>query len=526
VFSYPVKVFSLFLLTFFTLLFIIEFINNPIFGIYDKGAFIMRRKKSIAVLFSLFAITSLSALALTSCSDNAVFEEIFDENGESTHTARLVSLSGTKHYTVPETWNEMPVVEIGENALNSCGQLVSITIPACVENICLQSFHFGLRIESVNYLGSEHYKSQDGVLFSGDGKTLLYYPRAKRDVSYTTPDGVENIASQAFAELKYLSELTIGDSVTEMEAFAVDTVLSNGTSNFRKLSIAADFLGNQSEIEDDYQFCVSGPIIELDIYKGAFIPDEALLRFENNLEKVTLPENLLSIGNDFRNDGLKELVLPETVQTIGDNFCMNTKITEMTLPSSLRTLGGGSFGNCDLLTELTIPDSVEIDTSRIDCFGGGGLRSVTGSLKVLDKLAFDALFDLETVTVTKLAPQNDEHLYQLGGKHVIFGEAVTSIPSELLHLINDVKKVSFLGNLRSIYAPFIDYSSVTEIYLPASVTHVEADAINARGGQSLTVYCYGAEGSFTVNEAELENVTFVWNYVDPEPDPETSEQGE
>ena len=47
------------------------------------------------------------------------------------------------------------------------------------------------------------YKSIDGVLFSKDGKKLIWYPPTKNEgKSYTVPNSVKTIASRAFYQAK------------------------------------------------------------------------------------------------------------------------------------------------------------------------------------------------------------------------------------------------------------------------------------------------------------------------------------
>ena len=61
-------------------------------------------------------------------------------------------------------------------------------------------------VESVNVdKDNPKYMSEDGILFSKDKKTILYYPRQKNiGGSYTIPETVEKIAEHAFnnAQLK------------------------------------------------------------------------------------------------------------------------------------------------------------------------------------------------------------------------------------------------------------------------------------------------------------------------------------
>ena len=95
------------------------------------------------------------------------------------------------------------------NAFRGCTSLTSIN--ADTENQC--------------------YKSIDGVLFSKDGKTLLQFPRGKKETDYTIPNSVGSIGSSAFAGCTGLTSITIPDSVTSIgrSAFAGCTSLKEVT---------------------------------------------------------------------------------------------------------------------------------------------------------------------------------------------------------------------------------------------------------------------------------------------------------
>ena len=110
--------------------------------------------------------------------------------------------------------------------------LRNINIPASVTNIDDDALSWCEQLESVDVDGANtSYKSQDGVLFTGDGKTLLLFPPAKgvssnrafgaktsnnTAVSYTIPSFVETISSSAFASSR-LTSITIPENVKTIE---------------------------------------------------------------------------------------------------------------------------------------------------------------------------------------------------------------------------------------------------------------------------------------------------------------------
>ena len=111
--------------------------------------------------------------------------------------------------------------------------------------------------------------------------------------------------------------------------------------------------------------------------------------------------SLTNIGGWVFKDclALKSVSLPEGLESIGDSAFRNSGVTGLTLPSTLKTLGGEVFYNADALTgEFVIPDSV---TS----IGTGLFRNASyitsvkfpAGLKELPNMTFGGADSLETL---------------------------------------------------------------------------------------------------------------------------------
>lgn len=117
-------------------------------------------------------------------------------------------------------------------------------------------FYRHQRVKSVEVAEGSMYCVIDGVLYSKDRKTLLYYPPEREGEKYTIPDGVERIFSNAFANTKNLREISFPDSIclideqaflgARFETFKVPPVLLNQderwmiVSTINKLIIGAN----------------------------------------------------------------------------------------------------------------------------------------------------------------------------------------------------------------------------------------------------------------------------------------------
>ncbi len=115
--------------------------------------------------------------------------------------------------TIPDS-----VEAIGEGAFGRCYALTEITLPRSLATFDPLSLHFCRALHAVTVSEeNEAFKTEDGVLFTKDGETLLYYPPAKADTTYTVPEGVTTIAAGAFEECTLMETIVFPDSLQTVE---------------------------------------------------------------------------------------------------------------------------------------------------------------------------------------------------------------------------------------------------------------------------------------------------------------------
>ena len=125
------------------------------------------------------------------------------------------------------------------------------------------------------------YKAEDGVLFSKDGKTLLWYPNGKKDIHYDVPKGVERIEAGAFSN-EYLQTVSLPIGLKSIGHYAF-----SGCTRLQSMAVPLTV----SEIESDaFTFCVSLELLSLpeglDVQKTndtyvKYYPDDAIYRGDN-----------------------------------------------------------------------------------------------------------------------------------------------------------------------------------------------------------------------------------------------------
>lgn len=219
-----------------------------------------------------------------------------------------------KDVVIPEEIDGKPVTEIGKDAfVTSVAE--KIEIHAGIDYIAGENpFVDANRLKEINVSpDNAEYSSQDGILFSKDGKTLLHYPAARGESSYTIPEGVETIGVAALYDCG-LNEIKLPSSLSTLKRHAM-------SYNDKLTSI--DMSGTK--------------IVTLDIMTFAGC---------TALTDVKFPENLIEIGNGAFAEctSLAEVELPENLSIVGQNAFAATAMEKVVIPQSVTDIGYCAFG--------------------------------------------------------------------------------------------------------------------------------------------------------------------------------------
>ena len=150
------------------------------------------------------------------------------------------------------------ITGIGSMAFDNCFHLEKITIPASVTDISEDALWecpslLSLEVDENNTA----YKDIDGNLYTKDGKKLIQYATGKADTSFAVPDGVNVIGRYAFYKEKNLVEITVADSVKNIEDSAFGWCESLTSITF--LGTVAEW----GEITKDYEWNYIVPATEV-----------------------------------------------------------------------------------------------------------------------------------------------------------------------------------------------------------------------------------------------------------------------
>lgn len=172
--------------------------------------------------------------------------------------AMLASCEKLKRIVLP-----LQTTKIEADAFRNCSSLHTIEVPTLVESIETSAGCTALTEINVQ-AGNSHYSSKDGVLLSGDGKSILWFPMGKGG-EYTLPSTVTTVGDYAFRNCR-IETFHFADGLTSIGKYAFynssvkevslpSTVKQIPTGLFQKCAdLTTVHLGKNTEMLGDYVF--------------------------------------------------------------------------------------------------------------------------------------------------------------------------------------------------------------------------------------------------------------------------------
>lgn len=201
------------------------------------------------------------------------------------------------------------VTAISTDLFSSCDRLSEIKLGKSVSDINPMAFYL-LPITNLEiHKDNPHYKSIDSVIYSKDGKTLVFYPCSKQDTVFEVLEGVHTILAKAFNSDRrsQLKVIKLPESINTIEIAAF-----LGLSNVEKIDIDS---ANKTYAVSD------GVLYTKDFKKLVYYPVA-----KSNLS-YTVPNGVETIVmySFYYNRNIKILTLPSTIKNVNLSYCNNLK---------------------------------------------------------------------------------------------------------------------------------------------------------------------------------------------------------
>lgn len=397
-------------------------------SVTDLGAAVFSGCQNLTQAQINAVITALPNELFKNC---AALEEV--NIPDSIETIGNASFSGCKALAEMKLPASLKLID--ENAFASCYSLKSLDVPEGVENIrkfaffdCTSLEHLSLpasltkvgftRIEEIDEEGKEHqynavrllfeqqetklscnslqeieiaegnplYQARNGMVYSKDGKNLIFVPRGVTAVE--VPDGTETIDPYAFFICFKLEKVDLPSSLKTVgyNAFhyceaLTDMTLPEGLEyidnsaffgveswNYGAIPQSVKYIGPYAFYE-----CAAESIIVpeniTEIYEQTFAG------YEVSLKHISLPDNLTKIGNQgfALAKNVEYVILPQKLESIGmESLAVNYTVNYITVPKSVKTIGIEAFKKNTAMTGLYLPSTIESidDDAAYNCAAG------------------------------------------------------------------------------------------------------------------------------------------------------------
>ena len=228
----------------------------------------------------------------------------------------------------------------------------SVEIPAGVTSIPTGIFTNRVKTITVSAENTA-LKAVDNVVYSADGKTLVYYLAGKEDTEFTIPEGVESIVGITNS---FLDVLTVSADVTNISANAF-----SGSTGLQEVNILSETPATIGENAFPASARINVPAGTADAYKSAWSAYAETIFETGVVEKFVVVNGVLTEYNGTD----AEVVLPDNVTSIAANVFRNhPEITKITLPAGLTTIPDYSFYESTSLTHVVFNSTNFADRSQ------------------------------------------------------------------------------------------------------------------------------------------------------------------
>lgn len=332
------------------------------------------------------------------------------------------------------------ILSIGEYAFSGCTSLSQFNFPTALETIEKRAFAF-TAIETVTLPEGVHLLGEEAFWTARLNKVVF-------------PSTLTTISARAFVDCDYLSEIVFPQTITLIEENAF-----NGCRSLKTLILPEGLIGIE---EEAFVFCSELEIIQFPSTLEYI--DSAAFAFCNSLATVNIPGNIKRIG---------PIAIGST--DIGVFWgCVN--LSEVHLAEGIEQIGHFTFSNCRNLTEITIPNSIHFIGSEIFYQCNGVTVTIKAGRTEIPSRFLSSQANIEEV----ILPEGI--IYIREDALAIDDLLRINIPTTLQQIESGVFEWCFDLNVMvdegrtEIPANFFDRLHFKEIYLPASITTIGAEA--------------------------------------------------
>ncbi len=474
---------------------------------------------SLESIFIPASVTSISEVAFSNCTSlsritvdeknenySSVDGVLYDKE-QSTLIVYPIEKQETD-FVIPQS-----VTTIAENAFSGCTYLESITFPAGITDINVSDFRLCKSFKSfIVDENNANYSSVNGVLYNKEQTTLILYPVAKTDISFTVSENVLSIAENAFS---YCSLKNLFILNAECEIFDYNNTINRETtilsySDSKAKDYAKKYYHNFVQIENteviasgacNYNLTwvldISGTLIISGT--GDMGDDTPWHSYSEFINSVIITEGVTSIS-DYAFSSYPSLVnitIADSVTSIAKTAFYNTAFynneenwtdgilyikehlieakfsdeEQCRIKDGTKYISASAFSNTNMPATVVIPDSlIYIGDNAFE--GVLSLENVlfgeNSQLKGVGKEAFKYCSALKTINIPSEVSYIGESAFERSGLEKITfdnGSQLTSINSSVFENCDSLTEIIIPAGITTIYPSAFQFcSSLKNVY--------------------------------------------------------------
>ena len=231
--------------------------------------------------------------------------------------------------------------------------------------------------------------------------------------------------------------------------------------------------------------------------------------YNTTLEKVIMEEGTEIIGEQafFGCTGLSEINLPDTINSVGKFSMSNSKITKLSVPASLKTIGTYAFHNLVELQTVNIPEGVE--TIRYYAFENcKKLETITipSTVTNIENGAFASCNSLIQINL-----KTNNFIYKEGMLLSKDGNRTIFVSKKLLE---NTDTLNIPEGIKSLTVSLESFTNIKNVNIPKSLTYI-AEGYIPRYVENITI-AEGNENFYVENKQLYTGTTLLKSYTGKE----------
>ncbi len=357
------------------------------------------------------------------------------------------------------------ITYIGDWAFYDCKSLESIVVPNSVKKLggykvfrnCINLKLVNSPLMNYDFRTIYPYATEINIT-GGEFIDIFGFSDMESLVKVTLPDTLTEIRYGAFEGCIGLEKIEIPDSVRTIEQNAF-----KGCTNLISVKMPSSWIDSGELWDDKYGPFYNCPkLVEIIIPYGT---------------KVIPALGFYGISS------LKEIAIPDTVEVIEELAFSGTGLKEVKLPSNLKQIKSGAFGNCKSLTSIDIPDTV----TEISC---GAFCNCTN------------LNSVKLSTAWEICEWNEEAYYEICGPfqncynltEITIPKETKKIPTYAFKGCTGLTKITIHDAVQEIgKQAFADCTELAEVNIDGNLQTVGTDAFKNCNKLSKIVFSEGVE---------------------------------